>query len=144
VPHAEFEDVLRRTPDRPFRKLIEDRLRRLDSSDPASLSDQASASLSDAIQVHLPAYRQALEHKFLRSKLFWEVSTCREAIANILEVAAETIPEAGIRAAIRRPLAGETAVPAALFEVATSVFVGAAYHDRKQRRFMAIRKGWLR
>lgn len=144
MPHAEFEDVLRRTPNRPYRKLIEDRLRALSPTDAAALAPQADAQVPNELRRHLPAYRQALDHTFLRSKLFWEVSTCREAVANILELAAQTIPDDGVRATARRPLEGELALPAGLFEVATSHFVAAAYHDRQQRRFMAIRRGWLR
>ena len=137
----DFERYIRSVAKRPYRKLVEERVR---SSDVSQLDDalrSAEAGFPERLQPYLPGYLEAASDKFLGSRLFWQVSTCREAFANILELAAEAIPDDDeVRRTYKQPFAATGELAYHLFEVPTARFAQAASASRRQRRFMGIKR----
>lgn len=105
---------------------------------------EARERLPERLRAQAPGYLEAAREKFLRSKLFWEASSCREALANILELAAEVIEDDEVWRCHKHPLGKDVDLAAALFEVSTASFAYAAAQSQNQRRLMGIKQGWLR
>ena len=130
--------------DRPYRKLVADRMSGRSLSQLAEAVAEAGEKLPERLRAQVPGYLEAARDKFLRSKLFWEASTCREALANILELAAEVIDDENVWRCHKYPFGKDVDMAAALFEVSTTSFAYAAGQNQVQRRLMGIKKGWLR
>ncbi len=138
----DFEQYIRSVEKRPYRKLIEERVRSAGATQLADAFRAAETRFPDRLQPYLPLYLEAANDKFLCSRLFWQVSTCREALANILELATEAMPDDDeVRQAFRQPFADGGDLAHHLFEVPTASFAQAAAATRRQRHFMGIRKG---
>lgn len=147
-PSALPEDMatlLKRMADRPYRLLVEQRLKALTSSQLSEAVNEAANQVPEEFRGSLESYRAALAARFMVSPLFWQASTCREALANLLEAAYEAIPHPAIRQCHRAPLAdANRPLAESLFRWATLTFAEAAARDGKQRKLMGIKRGWLR
>ncbi len=140
----EFERFMTSVAAQPYRKLVADRMLGRSVSQLADGVREAGERLPERLRVQIPGYLEAAGDKFLRSKLFWEASTCREALANILELAAEVIEDDEVWRCHKHPFGEDVDLAAALFEVATASFAHAAGQSQDQRRLIGIKKGWLR
>jgi hypothetical protein len=140
VAQEDFEQYIRSMAKRPYRKLVEERFRSTGAPELVDSLQAAEARFPQRLQPFLPHYLQAASDKFLGSRLFWEVSSCREAFANILELATETMPDDAVRQAFRKPFADNGVIAQNVFEVSTASFAVAAAESRQQRRFMGIKK----
>jgi hypothetical protein len=139
-----FEQSLQAVATRPYRRFIADRMDEMSSEALEQAVGDAGRQLPDRLQSQVPVFLDAARDKFLQSRLFWEASTCREALANILELAAEVIEDDEVWTCHKRPFEGGGALAGRFFELATAYFASqAAMHDG-QRRLMGIKKGWLR
>ena len=136
----DFEQYIRSVAKRRYRKLVEERFRSTGSPQLVDALRSAETQFPQHLQPFLSGYLQATSDKFLSSRLFWEVSTCREAFANILELATETIPDDAVLQAFRKPFADGGVIAQQVFEVSTASFALAAAESRQQRRFMGIKK----
>jgi hypothetical protein len=144
VVQNNFEQFMVSVATRPYRKLVADRMLGMSESQLGEAVREAKEMLPEPLRVQAPGYLEAARDKFLRSKLFWEASTCREALANILELAAEEIDDEEVWRCHRHPFGKDVDMAAALFEVATASFAYAACQTQDQRRLMGIKKGWRR
>ena len=139
-----FEQFMVSVATRPYRKLVADRMLGMSGSPLAEAVVGAEDRLPERLQEQASEYLEAARDKFLRSKLFWESSTCREALANILELAAEVIDDDEVWRCHKRPFGEDVDLAETLFEIATASFAHAAAQSQDQRRLMGIKKGWLR
>ncbi len=138
----EFEQYIRSVAKRPYRKVVEERVRSTEAAQLADALRAAETRFPQRLQAYLPLYLEAAGDRFLGSRLFWQVSTCREAFANILELATEAMPDDdGVRQAYKEPFADGGDLAHHLFEVPTASFAQAAAASRRQRHFMGIKKG---
>jgi len=144
VVQIDFEQFMVSVAARPYRKLVADRMAGRSVSQLAEDVSEAMERLPERLRAQAPDYLEAARDKFLRSKLFWEASTCREALANILELAAEVIEDDEVWRCHKHPFGEDVDLAGALFEVATVSFASAAGQSRDQRRLIGIKKGWLR
>ena len=142
--HNDFEQFIVSVANRPYRKLVAERMMDKSESQLGEAVREAESMLPERLRPHVPGYLDAARDKFLRSKLFWEASTCREALANILELAGEVIDDDDVWRCHKQPFGEDVDVAAALFEVSTASFAYAAGQGQDQRRLMGIKKGWLR
>ena len=140
----DFEQFMVSVAARPYRTLVADRMSGRSVSQLADDVSEAGERLPERLREQVPGYVEAARDKFLRSKLFWEASTCREALANILELAAEVIEDDEVWRCHKHPFGEDVDLAAALFEVATASFAYAAGQSQDQRRLIGIKKGWLR
>ena len=144
MANTEFEESLQAIASRPYRRLISERIR---GQPPEALADavrSASDRMPQRLQPMVQPYLEAAGDKFLRSRLFWEASTCREALANILDLAAEVIDDEVVWECHKHPFAGDGELARALFDLSTAVFCQAAAGSIEQQRLMGIKRGWLR
>jgi hypothetical protein len=144
VVHNDFEQFIVSVANRPYRKLVAERMMDKSESQLGEAVREAESMLPERLRPLVPGYLDAARDKFLRSKLFWEASTCREALANILELAGEVIDDDDVWRCHKQPFGEDVDVAAALFEVSTASFAYAAGQGQDQRRLMGIKKGWLR
>ena len=142
--HDDFEQFITSLANRPYRKLVADRMLNRSESELGEAVREAEGRLPERLSALVPGYLDAARDKFLRSKLFWEASTCREALANILELAGEVIDDDEVWRSHKQPFGKDVDMAAALFEVSTASFAYAAVRSQDQRRLMGIKKGWLR
>ena len=142
--HNDFEQFIVSVANRPYRKLVAERMMDKSESQLGEAVREAESMLPERLRPLVPGYLHAARDKFLRSKLFWEASTCREALANILELAGEVIDDDDVWRCHKQPFGEDVDVAAALFEVSTASFAYAAGQGQDQRRLMGIKKGWLR
>ncbi|MEE8267316.1 MAG: hypothetical protein V3R97_00240 [Gemmatimonadales bacterium] len=140
----DFEQFMVSVAARPYRKLVADRMSGRSVNQLAEGVSEAGERLPERLRAQAPGYIEAARDKFLRSKLFWEASTCREALANILELAAEVIEDDEVWRCHKHPFGEDVDLAGALFEVATASFAYAAGQSQDQRRLIGIKKGWLR
>lgn len=140
----DFEQFMVSVADRPYRKLVADRMLGKSESQLSEEVREGAENFPERLQAQVPGYLDAARDKFLRSKLFWEASTCREALANILELAAEEIDDDEVWRCHKHPFGKDVDLAAALFEVSTAKFACAAGESQDQRRLMGIKKGWRR
>ena len=82
--HDNFEQFIISIANRPYRKLVADRMMNRSESELGEAVREAEGRLPERLSALVPGYLDAARDKFLRSKLFWQASTCREALANIL------------------------------------------------------------
>ena len=136
----DFEQYIRSVAKRPYRKLVEERFRSAGAPQLEDALQAAERRFPQRLQQFLPGYLEAASAKFLSSRLFWQVSSCREAFANILELATETMPDDDLRQAYREPFADGGVIAQHVFEVSTASFAVAAAASPRQRRFMGIKK----
>jgi len=144
MAQSSFQQSLKAVATQPYRKLVSDRIR---GRTPEALADAVRAAqdrVPERLHSCVPLFLEAARDKFLQSKLFWEASTCREALANILELAAEVIEDDEVWQCHKSPLADDGVLAGVLFDLATASFVEAAALSADQRRLMGIKKGWLR
>jgi hypothetical protein len=144
VVHNDFEQFIVSVANRPYRKLVAERMMDKSESQLGEAVREAESMLPERLRPLVPGYLDAARDKFLRSKLFWEASTCREALANILELAGEVIDDDDVWRCHKQPFGKDVDMAAALFEVSTASFAYAAGQGQDQRRLMGIKKGWLR
>ena len=142
--HNDFEQFIVSVANRSYRKLVAERMMDKSESQLGEAVREAESMLPERLRPLVPGYLDAARDKFLRSKLFWEASTCREALANILELAGEVIDDDDVWRCHKQPFGEDVDVAAALFEVSTASFAYAAGQGQDQRRLMGIKKGWLR
>ena len=135
-----FEQYIQSVAKRPYRKLVEERFRSTGAPQLADALKAAEAEFPQHLQPFLPRYLEAASDKFLKSRLFWQVSSCREAFANILELATETIPDDQVRQAYRQPFVDGGLLAQHILEISTTSFAVAAAASNQQRRFMRIKK----
>jgi len=142
---ADLAALMAQMAHRPYRELVEARLKSLTGNQLTQALAQAAQEVAAEFRPGLEAYRQALAGRFLVSRLFWQASTCREALANLLEAAEEAMPHQRLSECHRAPLAEQNReLASSLFEWATLSFPEAAARDGKQRKLMGLKRGWLR
>ena len=144
MAQTDFQQSLQAIATQPYRRLVCDRIRGRTPEALAEAVRVASARVPQRLHAHVPGYLEAARDKFLQSKLFWEASTCREALANILELAAEVIEDDQVWECHKHPFANDGELAGALFDLSTAAFAQAAAMSAEQRRLMGIKKGWLR
>ena len=142
--HDDFEGFMRSVASQPYRKLVAERMADRREQELEAALREAEGAVPDRLSPQLPGYLEAATDKFLESRLFWEASTCREALANILELAAEVIRDDAVWQCHKRPLDEDPLLAASLFELSTAWFALSAARDGRTRSLMGLKKGWLR
>ena len=146
IPTASFlepvTNFLKGAGDKPYRKLVEYHIKR---AHPERLR-QAGKGEIDLLPVHLQPlsmeYIDGLNHRFANDKHFWKTASCQEAFALIIEAAMELLPIDQKITTLEDAFSPENQELAyGLFQIATLNFAYSASFQRKQRKFMGIRKG---
>jgi len=139
-----FEQSLHAVATKPYRQLVSERMSGSSAAELQQAVDTTIARSPERLQRHMPDFLKAAGEKFLQSRLFWESSTCREALANILELAAEVIDDEEVWICHKRPFEDGGALAGHFFELSTWYFAARAAGDDDQRRLMGLKRGWLR
>lgn len=128
----------------PYRRLVERHLRR------TSVSNLQKALLSEVDGLPRPAqpfvvdYIDVLNRELAYDQEFWGTATCRKAFEVIIEIAVGSLPISDRMASLNEALEPSNHELAfGLFQVCTLNFAYSAATQRKQRKFMGIRKGIL-
>ena len=87
-------------------------------------------------------YIDATNSRFGYDSEFWAQATCRQAFDEIINVAIEMLPLDSVIASIKDALNPKNhGLAFQLFQIPTLSFAYSASSQRKQRKFMGIRKG---
>jgi hypothetical protein len=129
---------------RPYRELIQYHIRRT----PARRLQEAAMGEAALCPVELPdqgmEFIDAINAELGYDKHFWDTATCHEALDRVVSVAMQATPLGmTVRTLDDALLPANHESVFCLFQIATLSFAYSASLQRKQRKFMGIRKGIL-
>jgi len=128
-----------------YRKLVEHHIRK-------QSTDQIASSLRDEVEL-LPSHLRGKIETFIdvvnagvgHDRSFWAKATCQDAAVAISEAAMRVMSPSDIYRAVE-PIGqewwGDNSL--GIFQIATLNFAHSASFQRRQRKFMGIRKGLFR
>ena len=126
---------------KPYRKLIEYHIKGQSAAQLQAAVLGETSLLPDHLRAFIEAYIDSINLRFGYDKQFWETATRKDAFLAILEAATELLPLDGRLASVEDALLAENRELAfQLFQIATLSFAYSASLERKQRKFMGIRK----
>ena len=137
-----FVIVLGKAGDRPYRKFVEYHMRRQSTEQLRIAGAGTTELLPQKVQDLTIEYIDVVNNELAYDKRFWDHADVKTAFGYIIQIAIRTLP---IKDWIRsekdawQPKNHELAFN--LFQLATLSFAYSASTQRKQRRFMSIRKG---
>ena len=100
--------------------------------------------LPENFQPFVMGYIDVVNARLARDKRFWDTATCRAAFEAIMEIAVDVFPLSGIIHCVEDALKPENdALAFQLLQIPTLSLAYSASTQRKQRRFMGIRKGFF-
>ena len=139
---SQLDEFLSGAGQKPYRKLVEHHLRR------TSVPNLQKAALSEADRLPQPVrpfvmdYIDATNRQLAYNQEFWSRVTCREAFEAIIEIAVESLPIGDEVASVNEALEPSNhELTFGLFQICTLSFAYSASTQRKQRKFMGVRKG---
>lgn len=128
--------------ERPYRELIQYHIKRTPSQDLRKAVLGETSMLPRKLQADIINYIDATNLRFSYDQSFWRKATCREAFEKIIKVAIAALPISDRISSLEQALeAGNHTLTFQLFQIPTLSFAYSASTQRKQRKFMGIRKG---
>ena len=139
---SQLQELLDGVGDKPYRELIEHHIERTATHELRKAVLGETQMLPSNLQGFVMGYIDAINAQFGYDQVFWTEATCRGAFDAIMRVAINVLP-------IRERIPSVTEALAAsnhelafqLFQITTLSFAHSASMQRKQRKFMGIRKG---
>jgi len=145
LPENPMSSFVDRAGDAPYRDLIKHHIRRQSASRLQAAVRGEVSLLPEHLHEPVIQYIDEVGLHFTCDKEFWNLATCREAFASIIEVAIGVLPIKEAIPSAENALRPENQLLAfQLFQIATLSFAYSASLQRKQRKFMGIRKGFFR
>ena len=142
MSQSQLEEFLSSAGAKPYRELVQYHIKRTATRN----LQQAVLGETELLPQHLQAwivdYIDATNSRFGYDSEFWAQVTCRRAFDAMIEVAIEVLPLDGLIVSIEDALKPKNhGLAFQLFQIPTLSFAYSASTQRKQRRFMGIRKG---
>ena len=128
--------------DRPFRELVQAHIRR----QPTAKLHQAVlwevSNLPENIRPKIESYIDAINERFGYDQEFWAEVTCLEAFTSFMLTAYEFLPIGDRIKSIESSFEDDNqAIAFGIFQISALRFAYSASTQKKQRKFMGIRKG---
>jgi len=128
--------------DRPFRQLVQAHIRKQSTSKLHEAVLWEVSNLPKNIRPKIEFYIDAINERFGYDKRFWEEVTCLEAFTSFILTAFEFLPIGDRIKSIESSFEAENQeIAFGIFQIATLSFAYSASTQKKQRKFMGIRKG---
>ncbi len=141
---SQLEEFLNRAGEKPYRELVQYHIKRTGTLELQKAVLDETGLLPQDLQEFVIAYIDATNSQFGYDQSFWTKATCREAFEAIIRVAIATLPISNQFVSVAGALEAKNHVLAfQLFQISTLSFAYSASTQRKQRKFMGIRKGLL-
>ena len=130
--------------DKPYRDLVAYHIKQQSVEKLQKAVIGESSLLPHNLQPLIESYIDAVNLKFGDDKGFWESATCQQAFEEIIDIAAQVFPLDGKISSVTDALKPENCeLSFQLFQIPTMSFAYSASTQRKQRKFMGIRKGFF-
>ena len=141
---SELQEFLNGAGEKPYRELIQYHIKRTGTRELQKAVLGEAALLPRDLQEFVITYIDATNSRFGYDHSFWGAATCREAFEAIVEVAIATLPITDRFVSVGEALEEKNHVLAfQLFQISTLSFAYSASTQRRQRKFMGIRKGFF-
>lgn len=138
---SQLSQFLTSAGDRPYRDLIAYHIKRQSARKLQEAVLGEISLLPAHVRSSVEGYIDDINLRYGYDKNFWETTTCRKAFDLIIEAAAERLPLKDTIETVEDALRPENHELAfQLFQIPTLSFAYSASGQRKQRKFMGIRK----
>ena len=139
---SHLDEFLSGASQKPYRKLVEYHLRRTAVPNLQKAVLDEIDHLPQQVRPFVMDYIDVTNRQLAYDQEFWSRVTCREAFEAIIEIAVESLPIGDRVASVNEALEPSNHELAfGLFQICTLSFAYSASIQRKQRKFMGIRKG---
>jgi len=144
MPNSQLQEFLDGGGSRPYRELVQHHVNRtpVRQLQMAVMGEAARCPITlspDVVMEFIDLTGAQLGY----DKEFWKLATCREALDRIVDIAALYLPREAFGGLDDTLLPANHDLVFCLFQIATLSFAYSASLQRKQRKFMGIRKGIL-
>jgi len=130
--------------DKPYRKLIQHHMKKQSISKLQETIFGEISLLPEELQLMVMDYIDETNSKLGYDQDFWKNASCREAFKKIIEIAVDILPIQNQVSTIESAFKPENQELAfQLFQIPTINFAYSASTQKKQRKFMGIRKGFF-
>ena len=127
--------------DRPYRELIQHHIKKQSTSKLQQAVVGEASLLPEELQPMVMDYIDETNSQLFYDQDFWTNASCRHAFEEIMEIAINFLPIQNQISTIESAFKPENQELAfQLFQIATISFAYSASTQRKQRKFMGIRK----
>ena len=138
----QLEEFLSGAGKRPYRELIQYHIKRTATRDLQNAVLGETQMLPTNHQAFVMEFIDVINLQFGYDQAFWSRATCRQAFDAIINVAMDTFPINDRISSVAEALQKENhSFAFQLFQIPTLSFAYSASTQRKQRKFMGIRKG---
>lgn len=128
--------------DRPYRELIQHHIKKQSTSKLQQAGVGEASLLPEELQPMVMDYIDETNSQLSYDQNFWTNATCRYAFEEIMEIAINFLPIQNRISTIESAFKPENQELAfQLFQIPTISFAYSASTQKKQRKFMGIRKG---
>lgn len=131
--------------DRPFRELVQAHIRKQSTAKLHQAVLWEISNLPENISAKIESYIDAINERFGYDNEFWKEVTCLEAFASFMLTAFEFLPISDRIKSIESSFEAENQeIAFQIFQIVALSFAYSASTQKKQRKFMGIRKGLFR
>lgn len=131
--------------DMPFRNLVQALIGKLSTMKLSQFFIGEVLNLPRSMLPKLELYIDAINERFGYDKEFWEEVTCLDAFIKFMFIAFEFLPISDRIKSIESSFDVENQeIAFGIFQLTTLSFAHSASTQKKQRKFMGIRKGFFR
>ena len=139
---TQLEEFLSGAGEKPYRELIQYHIKRTATRDLQNAALGETQMLPTNLQAFVMEFIDVISLQFGYDQAFWSRATCRQAFDAIINVAMDTFPISDRISSVAEALQKENhSLAFQLFQIPTLSFAYSASTQRKQRKFMGIRKG---
>ena len=141
---SQLQELLNRAGDRPYRELVQYHIKKSGARELQKAVLGETELLPPEIREFIVSYIDATNSQLGYNRSFWAEATCRQAFDFIIKVAIVALPISHRIASVDNALEFRNHdIAFQLFQIPTLSFAYSASTQRKQRKFMGIRKGFL-
>lgn len=131
--------------DRPYKELVQAHIRKQSTSKLQQAVSWETSNLPKSISAQIESFIDAINERFAYDNDFWKEVTCLEAFTSFMLTAFEFLPINDRIKSIEASFESENQeIAFQIFQIATLSFAYSASTQKKQRKFMGIRKGLFR
>jgi DNA primase large subunit len=131
--------------DRPYKELVQAHIRKQSTSKLQQAVSWETSNLPKSISAQIESFIAAINERFAYDNDFWKEVTCLEAFTSFMLTAFEFLPINDRIKSIEASFESENQeIAFQIFQIATLSFAYSASTQKKQRKFMGIRKGLFR
>jgi hypothetical protein len=139
---SKLEEFLNGASEKPYRELVQYKIKRSATLDLQKAVLGETELLPQYLRESVVRYIDATNLQFGYDQSFWAKATCRQAFEAIINVAIDELPITDKISSVDEAMKPYNHTLAfQLFQISTLSFAYSASTQRKQRKFMGIRKG---